>query len=167
MATLRIIFTTTNNQFIPTFYSLQGVGEDPTENTYYYRPARVVTNMYLGSTGTIYCYRKIDFSGMVDNEVKSVKGLGTKIKITTHGTTDLTPGALQCLGWGCSLLCNLNNQYMLKQKLPQYILVDDLTQLNENIYFHILWSDNNSIQKHSNDATKFVDITLNLFVNND
>jgi hypothetical protein len=169
MATLRIKFTTINNELIPTLYRLTGVSEYPTEDTYYYNISRNTSNMYLYSTGVIYCYRKIDFSQMADNEVKNVQGVGGKIKVTMHGTCDGTAGALQCMGWGCHLLANLASPLNGgKQKLPQYLLAaNDLTQLKENIHFHIMWSDNLDTQKDSDNPLKFLDITLNLFVDND
>jgi hypothetical protein len=168
MAMLRIKFTTINNELIPTLYRLTGVSEYPTEDTYYYNLSRVTTNMYLGTTGVIFCYRKIDFSQMADNEVKNVQGVGGKIKVTMRGTCNGTAGALQCVGWGCHLLSNLNSPLNSgKQKLPQYLLAaNDLTQLKENIHFHIMWGDNKDTQKDSNKPLKFVDITLNLFVDN-
>jgi hypothetical protein len=72
------------------------------------------------------------------------------------------------MGWGCHLLANLASPLNGgKQKLPQYLLAaNDLTQLKENIHFHIMWADNSDTQKDSNKASKFVDITLNLFVDN-
>jgi hypothetical protein len=80
----------------------------------------------------------------------------------------MSANALQCITWGEHLLvnCSVYNINSGKQKLPQYMLVSDLKQLKENILFHVLWGDNNS--NHSNDiSSKFMDITLNLFVENE
>jgi hypothetical protein len=172
MATLRITFGNVRHQLTPTFYSLQGGSEDPTENNYYYNVSRVALNMYLYYTGTVYCSRKIDFSGMADNEVKNIKGVGATIKITNQKdpstNISMSANALQCVTWGQHLLANLsvNNINVGKQKLPQYILASDLAQLKENVLFHFLWGDNNRNQS-SDLATKFLDITLNLFADND
>ena len=70
MATLRITFAEINQQFKPTFYELQGVSENPTENNYSYNVTRVASNIINYNLGVMYCHRKMDFSGMADNEVK-------------------------------------------------------------------------------------------------
>ena len=172
MATLRITFAVVRNQWTPTFYSLQGVSEDPTENTYYYNVSRVMSDITYYPQCALYCVRKIDFSGMADNEVKNVKGVGAMVKFTNqkkHTTSiAMNANALQCMTWGEHLLvnCTVENINSGKQKLPQYILASDLTQLKENVLFHVLWGDNNSF--HSSDLSgKFLDITLNLFAENE
>jgi hypothetical protein len=169
MGTLLITFPNVRNEWIPTFYSLQGVSE---ENTYYYNVSRVMSDMPYYEQCVIYCGRKIDFSGMADNEVKNVKGVGAMVKITNRKdpatSIAMSANALQCITWGEHLLvnCSIYNINSGKQKLPQYMLASDLTQLKENILFHALWGDNNS--KHGNDiSAKFMDITLNLFVENE
>ena len=173
MATLRIIIHEIHNQWIPFFYSLRGVGEDPTENTYTYNISRVTTNMLGVDTCVIYCSRKLDFSGMADNEVKKVKGVGATMTITNHKdhTTNISmdSNALQCVTWGQHLLanCSPRNINSSKRKLPQYILVSDLAQLKENILFHILWN-SNEIFYHTPLLPKYyVDITFSLFPDND
>ena len=169
MATLRITFVVVRNEWKPTFYSLQGVSE---ENTYYYNVSRVMSDMPYYAQCVMYCGRKIDFSGMADNEVKNVKGVGTMVKITNRKdpatSIAMSANALQCVTWEEHLLvnCSIYNINSGKQKLPQYMLASDLTQLKENVLFHALWGDNNS--KHSSDiSAKFMDITLNLFVENE
>ena len=173
MATLRIILHEIRNQWIPLFYSLQGVGEDPTENTYTYNISRIGTNILDVENCVIYCARKLDFSGMADNEVKKVKGVGATMTITNHKdhTTNISmdSNALQCVTWGHCVLGSLSDTRLNgpKHKLPHYILVSDLTQLRENVFFHVLWSDNK--RHHFNHAAggKFIDITFNLFPDND
>ena len=173
MATLRIILHEIRNQWIPLFYSLQGVGEDPTENTYTYNISRIGTNILDVENCVIYCARKLDFSGMADNEVKKVKGVGATMTITNHKdhTTNISmdSNALQCVTWGHCVLGSLSDTRLNgpKHKLPHYILVSDLTQLRENVFFHVLWSDNK--RHHYNHAAggKFIDITFNLFPDND
>jgi hypothetical protein len=173
MATLRMIFREFDNQMTPTFYKLQGVGEDPTENTYSYNVSRVASNFAYFPLAYLYCDRKIDFSGMADNEVKKVKGVGAMITITNHQdhTTNISmdSNALQCVTWGHCVLGSLSDTRLNgpKHKLPHYILVSDLTQLRENVFFHVLWSDNK--RHHFNHAAggKFIDITFNLFPDND
>ena len=171
MATLRITFAEINQQFKPTFYELQGVSENPTENNYSYNVTRVASNIINYNLGVMYCHRKMDFSGMADNEVKKIKGVGAAVTITNHKdlTTNISmdSNALQCVTWGEHLLANLetSNINKGKQKLPHYILASDLTQLKENVLFHILWSDNT--RQTVNIACKFLDITLSLFPDND
>jgi hypothetical protein len=169
MATLRITFAIVRNQWTPTFYSLQGAGEDPIENTYYYNVSRVMSDIQYYEQCVLYCARKIDFSGMADHEVKNVKGVGAMVKITHEkdptASIAMSANALQCITWGEHLLVNCSpyNINSDKQKLPQYMLASDLAQLKENVLFHVLWGDNDP--KHSQDlTTKFMDITLNLFV---
>ena len=172
MATLRITFAEINNQFIPTFYDLQCINEDPTENNYSYNVTRVASNFKLYTHATVYCHRKLDFSGMADNEVKKIKGVGAPVTITNHKdlTTNISmdSNALQCVTWGEHLLANLetSNINKGKQKLPHYILASDLAQLKENVLFHILWSDNTRATAH-NLAGKFFYLTLSLFPDND
>jgi hypothetical protein len=112
MATLRMTFIEVDYQFIPTFYKLQGVGEDPTENTYSYNVSRVTLDFPFFHAAFLYCDRKIDFSGMADNELKKVKGVGAMITITNHKdhTTNISmdSNALQCVTWGHHVLANLD-----------------------------------------------------------
>jgi hypothetical protein len=171
MATLRITFAVINHQYIPTFYDLQGVSEDPTENTYSYNVTRVASSIAGYTLGVLYCHRKMEFSRMADNEVKKIKGVGSMMTITNHKdhTTNISmdSNALQCMTWGEHLLANLEvgNINSGKQKLPHYILASDLTQLKENVLFHVLWSDNTL--ETTNITGKFLDITLSLFPDND
>jgi hypothetical protein len=158
----------TNMELVPTYYKLQGVGEDPTENNYSYNVSRVASNFLYFAAAYLYCDRKIDFSGMADNEVKKVKGL----TITNHQdvTTNISKAsnALQCLTWAHYVLGSLNTAQLNgpKHKLPHYILVDDLAELRENVFFRVLWNDN---RHHRDDSIldKYIDITFNLFPDND
>jgi hypothetical protein len=173
MAALRIILHEIHNQWLPLHYRLQGVGEDPTENTYTYNISRVGTNIINAEYCVIYCARKLDFSGMADNEVKNVKGVGTTIKITNqkdHTTSiSMSANALQCMAWGQHLLanCSFRNINSSKRKLPQYILVSDLTQLKENILFHVLWHSNELFYPTPLLSKHYLDITYSLFPDND
>jgi hypothetical protein len=177
MGSLRLKFGIWHNQWFPTFYELQGVGDDPSENTYTYNPARILSDIKYWDNITMYCNRKIDFSGMANNEVKNVKGSGGgMIKITNHKDShtniSMYSNALQCITWSQHHLVTLhqhyNNQFE-KVKLPSYMIASDLAQLKENVLFNVLWGDNKSDPSPQYMSThgltnKFLDITFNLFV---
>ena len=100
-----------------------------------------------------------------------IKIKGSPVTLTNHKdhTTNISmdSNALQCVTWGEHLLANLEitNINKGKQLLPHYLLASDLTQLKENVLFHILWSDNT--RQTGDIAGKFLDITLSLFPDND
>lgn len=171
MGTLRIRFVVTRKELVPTFYELQGSAENATKDVYY-NVARKDADMGNFDQVSLWCARKLDFSGMANNETKNVLGRWTKGQITNvkDNTIVMSANALQAVTWSDHLIIqlysnatiNVANVNSTRQKLPQYLLVSDLTQLKENVHFYFCWGDN--INTHTGSLNgKFLDISLNLY----
>ncbi|CAB3996215.1 Hypothetical predicted protein [Paramuricea clavata] len=89
---------------------------------------------------------------MANNETKNVLGRWTKGTITNvkGNIIAMDNTAIQGITWCDRLLIqiygngdtNTDNVNNTRQKLPAYLLVNDLTQLKENVQFYFLWGDN-------------------------
>jgi hypothetical protein len=164
MGTIRIKFLFYNKILVPIEFNVEGI---TAQNNYVYSIARMASNMPGINTGTIYCYRMMNFSGMQDGDEKTIQGHGTKVKITMSGTSDQTATAFESLGWGYRLLCNLGAPINgNKQELPQYFTCcSTLGQVKENIYFRLILGDNSDAD--TGNLGQYIDITLNASVDND
>jgi hypothetical protein len=107
---------------------------------------------------------------MINNEIKNV---GEKGKITNfkNNTISMKPYALQCVTWADHMLARVYYQQHFRaitendtrKKLPPYLLVNDLVQLRENVFFYFIWSDNKTENtKYLSDTHKFLEITFGL-----
>jgi hypothetical protein len=82
----------------------------------------------------------------------------------------MSANALQAVTWSDHLIIqlysnattNVANVNSTRQKLPQYLLVSDLTQLKENVHFYFCWGDNSNAHTGTLNG-KFLDISLNLY----
>ncbi|CAB3978024.1 Hypothetical predicted protein [Paramuricea clavata] len=111
---------------------------------------------------------------MADLEEKDMVERWSKGKIINHknNTISMSANALQCMGFDHQLLVHfvgnahadgkIMNMNGPRQKLPQYLLVNSLEQLKENVYFYFLWGDSLNAYTASLEG-KQINIDLNLF----
>jgi hypothetical protein len=185
MGTLRIKWEISYNEVIPTEYELQGNAENTTKDVYYNIGSERLNMTYpnrptmLGNQPfTVWCARKLDFSGMANNETKTVLGQRSEGKITNfkNNSINMKPYALQSVTWSDHMITRVYYQQHFRaltenstrQKLPLYLLVNNLAQLRENVFFYFIWSDNSTENtKYLSATSKYLELTLNLFYSND
>jgi hypothetical protein len=172
MGTLLLKFVITNGVFKPVEYHLEGV--DPTGHAdVYYNFGDVIGNLTYVAIVKLYCYRKIDFSTMVDGATKNFQTNRAKGTITYHqnpaqAIITPAPSSLRCIG--LNPVCLLNAAEDINQasrrKLPHYMLASDLTQFDENVQFDAIWSNNLREHHRSHHSQNlWCAFTLNLFPN--
>ena len=171
--TLRIKFEIEYNEVVPTEYELKG-NVCCTEDVYYsvvsermdmFYPIR--TTMNANEPFTVWCARKVDFSGMIDEEIKNVDEKG-KIINFKNNVISMKSNALQCVTWADHMLARIYFQLVTNQtdrrKLPQYLIVNDLAQLRENVFFYFVWYDGlTENTKQLSDVNKYLELTFRLF----
>jgi hypothetical protein len=176
MATLRIKFEITLNEVIPTQYELKGsicctkdvyynIGSERLNMSYPNRPTMLANQPF-----TVWCARKVDFSGMIHDEEKVVEGKG-KITNFKNNTISMRKDALQCVTWSDHMLSRIYYQQHFRamtenstrKKLPPYLLVNDVAELRENVFFYFIWSDNlTENTKYLSGGSKYLEITFAL-----
>ena len=178
MGTLRIKFEITLNEVIPTQYELRGsvcctkdvyynIGSERLNMSYPNRPTMLANQPF-----TVWCARKVDFSGMADNEVKVVEEKGKITNFRNKKSLVMRKDALQCVTWSDHMLARIYYQQHFRamtenstrKKLPAYLLVNDVAQLRENVFFYFIWADNlTENTKYLSSSNKHLEITFALF----
>ena len=176
MGTLRIKFEIALNEVIPTEYELKGnicctkdvyynVASERLNISYPNRPTMLANQPF-----TIWCARKVDFSGMHPDAEKVIEGKG-KIVNFKKNYFRMRSDALQCVTWSDAVLARIYYQQNLRaitesglrKILPQYLLVNDVTELRENAFFYFIWSDNKTENtKYLSGTGKYLEITFAL-----
>ena len=185
MGTLRIKLEISYNEVIPTEYELQGSAENSTKDVYYNIGCERLNMSYPNRPGllanqafSVWCARKLDFSGMANKETKTVLGLRSEGKITNfkNNGINMVHNTLQCVTWCDHMITRVYYQQHFqvisenttRQKLPLYLLVNNLTQLRENAFFYFIWNNNSTENTKLLSASgKYLELTLNLFDSND
>ncbi|CAB3996214.1 Hypothetical predicted protein [Paramuricea clavata] len=144
MSTLRIRITVQNCVPVATSYEIAGNNDDENTNDVYYNLACKRSDFGSFDQCSVWCAQKLNFTGMANNETKNVVGWWTTGTITNYkgNVIAMDNTAIQGITWYDHLLIqlygngtdNTNNLNATRQKLPQYLLVNDLAQLKENTW---------------------------------
>ena len=189
MGTLRIKWEIVYNEVVPTEYELQGSAGNTTKDVYYnVGSERLSMNypnrgspyppMLANQPFTVWCARKLDFSGMGNNETKRVLGQRSEGIITNfkNNSINMKHYALQSVTWSDHMIARIYYQQHFRvitenstrKKLPGYLLNNNMEQLRENVFFYFIWSDNSTVNTKLLSSTgKYLELTLNLYDSND
>jgi hypothetical protein len=176
MGTLRIKWEIQYNEIVPTEYEILGA-VCCTEQVYYTHLSERLNvsypnrpTMLANQPFTVWCARKVDFSGMIHDEEKNVREKG-KITNFKNNTISMKKNAMQCVTWSDHMLSRIYYQQhfraitenFTRKKLPTYLLVNDVAELRENAFFYFIWADNGiENTKLLSDTNKYLEITFGL-----